>query len=306
MKRLAVWLAAGGLAIMAGGCATFSPPPRVAAEPRTVLPQPFATRGPPVALVLSGGAARGFAHVGVIKVLEENGIRPDLIVGVSAGAIVGAIYASGVPAAALESALAEMRPSLFRDLVLPGLGFLPGELGFVRGEKLRVFVRDRLRHERIEDFPIRFAAVATDMRSGMPVAFNSGDASLAVRASSAVPGVLTPAEFAGRYFGDGQVASPLPVSTARRLGARVVIAVDVIYPPEDSLLSSAFSVVFQAFAISMNRLRDFEAREADLVIAPDIPSTEGQFGFSARGMLIEAGERAAREALPKLKDLLRK
>ena len=294
------------LAVTIAGCATFAPPAPVAHEPRAVPPAAFETDHVPVALVLSGGTARGFAHVGVIKVLEENGIKPDLIVGSSAGSIVGALYSSGLSAAELERALGEMRLSVFRDLVLPGLGYTPGESGFVKGEKLRTFVRDRLRHERIENFPIRFAAVATDMKTGGPVAFNSGDAALAVRASSAVPGVLTLVEIGGRYYGDGEIASPLPVAAARKLGAKLVIAVDVLYPPGDALLSSVFSAVFQAFTISTNRLRDYEAREADLLIVPQIPSTQGQFGFSDREMLIRSGESAARAALPALKKALQR
>ena len=297
---LARILASVVVPLMAASCSTFSPPPQVMHEPRSVPAAPFETSLKPVALVLSGGAARGFAHVGVLRVLEENGIRPDIIVGSSAGSIVGALYASGLSADELAGALSDMRLSDFGDVVVPGLGFLPGEPGFVKGERLRVFVRDRLRHERIEDFPIRFAAVATDMRFGQAVAFNAGDASLAVRASSAVPGVLTPAEIGGRYFGDGDIASPLPVATARELGAKVVIAVDVLYPPGDALVSSVFSVVFQAFTISINRLRDHEARQADVLITPQIPSTDAQYGFAQREMLIRAGESAARAALPQI------
>ena len=285
-------------------CATFAPPPRVAREPASVAPLPLVTSGTPVALVLSGGAARGFAHVGVLQALEEAGIRPDLIVGSSAGSIVGALYASGLSAHEVDAALGEMSLAVFNDIVLPSLGFWPGELGLVKGEKLRVFIRDRLRHELIEDFPIRFAAVATDLSSGRAEAFNSGDASLAVRASSAVPGVITPAEIRGRHFGDGQIASPLPVKVARDLGAKVVIAVDVLYPPRDALLSSAPGVVFQAFTISMNRLRDYELREADIVIQPDIPATQSQFGLSARGWLVETGKAAALKALPQIREKL--
>ena len=288
--------------VVVPSCATFAPPPRVAKEPASVAPLPVATSGTSVALVLSGGAARGFAHVGVLQALEEAGIRPDLIVGSSAGSIVGALYASGLSAQEVDTALGEMSLAVFNDIVLPSLGFWPGELGLVKGEKLRVFIRDRLRH--IEDFPIRFAAVATDLSSGRAEAFNSGDASLAVRASSAVPGVITPAEIRGRYFGDGQIASPLPVKVARDLGAKVVIAVDVLYPPRDALLSSAPGVVFQAFTISMNRLRDYELREADIVIQPDIPATHTQFGLSARGWLVETGKAAALKALPQIREKL--
>lgn len=289
----------------AGGCATFAPSPRVASEPATVSAAPFNSRRLPVALVLSGGGVRGFAHVGVLKIIVQNDITPDLIVGSSAGSIVGALYASGRSASEVDSALAQVSSSLFRDVVIPGFGFLPGELGFVKGERLRVFVRDRLRHERIEDFPIRFAAVVTDLHSGVAQAFNSGDASLVVRASSAVPGVVTPVEVRGRYYGDGQIASPLPVRIARTLGAKIVIAVDVSYPPEDALLSNPLGVVFQAFAISVNRLRDYELREADVVIQPAISPTPGQLGLSARRALVEAGERAARAQLPQIREALR-
>ena len=303
-ERGLVTVAAVLVLLVASGCATFAPPPQVASEPSEVAPAPF-TKSLPMALVLSGGSARGFAHIGVLRVLEENGIRPDLVVGSSAGSIVGALYASGHTAAEVDRALAEMSASVFRDVVLPGLVFLPGELGFIKGEKLRKFIRDRLLHERIEEFPIRFAAAVTDLQSGTVHAFNAGDASLAVRASSAVPGVLTPVGLRGRYYGDGQISSPLPVAIARRLGAKIVIAVDVIYPPQDALLWSAPGVVLQAFTIAMNRLRDYELREADIVIQPSIPPTTAQFGLDSRPGLIEVGETAAREALPRIREILR-
>ena len=289
----------------AAGCATFAPPPHVAHEPAAAPPAALAPTAP-LALVLSGGAARGLAHVGVLKVLELEGIRPDLIVGSSAGSIVGALYASGRSAAEVDQALAEMSPSLLRDLVLPGLGWSPGGLGVVKGERLRIFIRDRLRARDIEDFPIRFAAVATDLQSGEAIAFNQGDASLAVLASSAVPGVLVPPEIRGRYYGDGQIASPLPVGLARALGATRVIAVDVVYPPENAVLNGVPSVLFQAFTIGINRLRDFEAREADVVLRPRLPVTDGQFGLEAREVVVRAGEEAAREALPAIRALLAK
>ena len=253
--------------------------------------------------MLSGGAARGFAHIGVIKVLEENGLKPDIVVGTSAGAIVGALYASGLTATELAAMTRGMGASLFTDFVLPGLGFLPGEMGFVRGEKLQRFVKARLKHPHIQDFPIRFAAVATDLATGEPVAFNSGDAALAVVASSAVPGVITPVRIGRKNFGDGQIASPLPVALARSLGAKVVIAVDVAYPPADAFLYSAFSVLFQAFTISIQQLKKTEAAQANLVIAPVLKSTSGQFSFDDRDHLMAAGEEATRKALPQLREL---
>jgi NTE family protein len=289
-----------------GSCATFAPPPRVEHEPRAVSPLPFTGPNAPVALVLSGGAARGFAHVGVLRVLEENGLKPDLIVGSSAGSIVGALYASGLSAEEVDAALAELSASAFTDFVLPRFAFLPGELGLVKGERLRKFVEKHLPEPLIERFPIRFAAVATDLASGEAHAFHSGDASLAVRASTAVPGILTPVEIGGRRFADGQIASPLPTAIARQLGAHIVIAVDVIYPPQHAVLGSPLGVVFQAFVISTHALKSHEARDADVIIEPAIAHTPSQFGLAARRDLVEAGERAAREALPRIRAKLGK
>lgn len=298
--------AAACLSIMLAGCATFAPPMPVRHEPKVVAPLPFAGKANPVAIVLSGGAARGFAHIGILEVLDREGIRPDLVVGSSAGSIVGALYASGLSAGNINAALGEMAPSTFRDVVLPNLGFFPGEMGVIKGEKFRAFLRDRLPHERIEDFPIRFAAVATDLGTGSVTAFNSGDAAMAVRASAAVPGVMTPVYLSGRHYGDGQIASPVPVMAARQLGASIVIAVDVIYPAADAVLFSVLDVLFQAFTISTNRLREHELRAADVVIAPEIPPTTGQFGLGERERLIQIGREAANAALPRIRAALRR
>ena len=282
-------------------CATFKPPMPTDQPPATVAAQPFANGRIPVALVLSGGSARGFAHVGVIKVFEANGLRPDIIVGSSAGSIVGALYASGLSAVELDSALAQMDRSVFTDFVWPGLGFIPGELGFVRGDKLHHFLDARLKRHHIQNFPIPFAAVATELATGKPVAFNAGDAGLAILASSAVPGVISPVSINRKYYGDGQISSPLPVATARELGAAIVIAVDVVYPPEDAFVYSATGVMFQAFAVSVHRLKEYEKAGADLVIAPVLRKTSGQFTFADRAHLIAAGEQAALQMLPEIR-----
>lgn len=289
------------VALLMSGCATFQPPMRSDHPPAAIAATPFPSGKMPIALVLSGGSARGFAHVGVIKVLEANGLKPDIIVGTSAGSGVGALYASGLTATQLEEAVAQMDSSVFTDFVLPGLGFLPGEMGFVRGEKLHRFIDARLKTHHIEDFPIRFAAVATDLASGKPVAFNSGDAGLAVVASSAIPGIITPVVIDHHYYGDGQIASPLPVAAARDLGAKIVIAVDVVYPPTDAFLYSAVSVLFQAFTVSVYRVKEYEKAGADLVVVPDMQKTSGQLTFNDRDHLIAAGEQAARNALPQIR-----
>ena len=291
--------------IMLEGCATLQPPMPVIDPPTSVAAKPFPLGVKPVALVLSGGSARGFAHIGILKVLEEQGLKPDIIVGTSAGSIVGALYASGLTVSEVESAIAQLDKSVFTDFVMPSLGFLPGEMGFVRGDKLHRFIDARLKQHHIQDFPIRFAAVATDLNTGKPVAFNSGDAGLAVVASCAVPGMIMPVEINRRRYGDGQISSPLPVSIARALGAKVVIAVDVVYPPEDAFLNSTVSVLFQAFTISVYRIKEYEAANADLLIKPDLGKTAGQMTFGDRERLIAAGEAAMREVLPVIKKLFR-
>jgi len=179
------------------GCATFAPPPKVEEEPRTIEYR-SGPEGANVALVLSGGGFRGFAHVGVIKVLEEHGIRPDLIIGSSVGALFGALYAAGLDAGQVEEVARRMDFSLFRDFVLPGLVFTPGELGFIRGEKLLRFIEGNIPRRLMQDFPVRFGAVVTDLKSGAPRTFNAGSAAKAVVASSAIPGVLMPAHIGGR------------------------------------------------------------------------------------------------------------
>ena len=282
-------------------CFTAPPPVNEEMEPffQPLAPLP----GAGVALVLSGGSARGFAHAGVLKALEANGLRPDLIVGSSAGSVVGVLYASGLNAAELESALGRLDASVFSEIAMPGLPFLPSPLGIVRSEGLRRFIDREARAHRMEDFPIRFAAVATDLLTGQPQIFNAGDAGRAVSASSAVPGIITPLLIRGRLYGDGQLSSPLPVAAARALGARIVIAVDVVYPPDHAHLTSAMGVLFQAFVISAHRLKQWEIAAADSVIAPDLGRTTGQWSFGDRERLIAAGEAATLKALDRLRPL---
>ena len=283
-------------AVLVSACTIVSPPPTSEAIPRFVAPAAVDS-GRGVALVLSGGSARGFAHVGVIKVLEANGLRPSLVVGSSAGSLVGALYASGLGVQELERAAASLDYGVLGDWIVPGSGLFRHEPGLLRGNGLSDFVRQWSRHARIEDFPIRFAAIATDLRSGAVAVLNAGDAGIAVLASCAVPGLIAPVQIHGRLLGDGQISSPLPVAAARALGAERVIAVDVVYPPADAELMGVVDVLFQAGIVAANRLKEMEAPGADLLIKPRIPPTTGQYSFGEREQLIAAGEAAAYEAL---------
>lgn len=260
---------------------------------------------PRVALVLSGGSARGFAHVGVIRVLQAQGVEPDIVVGSSAGAIVAVAWASGLNALQLTEATRALEMSTFADFTLPDLGLpvLGGERGWVRGERLRRWIDQVTGGRPLEALPRRVAVVATDLQSGRPVAFTHGSAGLAVQASAAVPGVFVPPLIGGRHYVDGQVSSPVPVTLARSLGADVVIAVDATFPPEHAEIAHTVGVLFQAFTIATQRVKMHELAQADLVITPQI-RTASQLGLADREWLMRAGEDAAQVALPGLRRLL--
>lgn len=305
-RRTAVALGSlGVLGALSAGCAALRPTmPPVLHNP---APAPLARRTPSqgFALALSAGSARGFAHIGVLKALEQARLVPDFIIGASAGAIVGALYASGQGVARVEAL------SALADGVLMGepdwLGVIRRRsLGLMAGNALHAFINEHIGNRMIEDMPVPLAIVATDLASGAPVAFTRGDAGHAVHASAAIPGAFEPVDIAGRLYADGSMSSPVPVDLARSLGARTVVAVDVIYPPEESgTPRSALDVMFQSFLVQTWRLKLAEVARADLAIHPDIPPTRGQYGFGDRAMLIAAGESAMRKALPELRRLLR-
>lgn len=288
------------------GCATSmadasNPSDDAIVDPGFVAPPDGTQRR--TALVLSGGAARGFAHIGVLRVLEREGLRPDLVVGSSAGAgaIVGAMYASGMTAGEVERAAAKLDWTVLFDFdpvraVLGGLG-----LGLVPGARLERFLRQHLAVP-IERLPLAFAAVAADMESGEVVPLNSGDAARAVRASCAVPGIYAPVRARGRLLADGQVVSPLPVLTARRLGAVRVLAIDVVYPPQHSAMSNPVSMLFQSLIVSGWRQVLAERALADLVVTPQI-RTSSQLGLGSRDWLIGAGEDAAQSRVVEIRRL---
>lgn len=295
---------AGVAAPWLGGCATTSldrasPVANLPEEPSFLAPGMGTQYG--CALVLSGGGARGFAHLGVLRILEREGLRPDLVVGSSAGAIVGALWASGMKVAEIERASDQLDWSVLFDFdpvraVLGGIG-----LGLVRGDRLEQFLRQYL-VKPIESFPMPFAAVATDMETAETVALNRGDAAKAVRASCAIPALYEPVRAHGRLLADGQISSPLPVPAARQLGAVNILAVDVIYPPQHSQITNPMSMLFQSLIVSGWRHLLVERAQANLVIAPQIRSS-GQLGLGSRDWIIKAGEKAAMERVVEIAQL---
>ncbi|MBI2314145.1 MAG: patatin-like phospholipase family protein [Betaproteobacteria bacterium] len=288
---------AGLLALVLCGCASV---PLI--YPEVVPPDSVPLRAlqldrPVVALVLGGGGSRGFAHVGAIKTLEAHGIFPDVVVGTSAGSFVGALYAGGYSGRALENIAFGLNEQDLRDVVFP-------DRGFVKGERLQDFVNQYLANRSIEELDRRFAAVATELRSGELTAFNRGNTGMAVRASSSIPGIFQPVQINGREYVDGGLVSPVPVKVARAMGADVVIAVDVSRKPEDSLeLADTADILLQSIYIMGNTASVYEILEADVVIRPPV-SEVGTLDFTKKTRAMEAGARAALDAVARILQVL--
>ena len=245
---------------------------------------------PRLALVLGSGGARGFAHIGALKVLDENGIRPDLVVGASVGSIVGALYASGMSAAQIEKLAYSLG---FLDLFDFNMVLKEPATGRRTQELVSAHVGGRM----IEQLPIAFAAAATRERDGALVIFNRGDTGIAVRASGASPEQFEPVRISGERYIDGDEASPVPIRAARSLGARVVIAVDVSAFVEDTPRGVPAAWV----AKDARRAKQVatEAPEADVLIHPNIGYYAGH-NEEYRHRVIDAAERATRARLPEL------
>jgi NTE family protein len=285
---------------LVGGCATrvADLPPASSAPTANPLPAISAKRPPRVGLALGGGAARGFAHVGVIQVLEEAGIRVDLVAGTSAGSLVAALYASGRNGSQLQQVAETMEEATFADWMLPLFN-----RGVLRGEALARYVNQQVGQRLIEGLPLPLGIVATDLRNGQGMLFQRGDVGTAVRASSAVPSVFQPVAIAGREYVDGGLVSPVPVRFARQMGAELVIAVDISSAPEGNPASDTLQILLQTFAIMGKSINTWELREADVVVRPALTGI-GSADFAARRRAIEAGRSAMRQALPMLKTAL--
>ncbi len=280
-------LLAAALALLAA-CAS---PPSVT-TPTTAAPPPR----PKIGLALGGGAARGFAHIGVIKMLEAQGIVPDYIVGTSAGAVVGSLYASGHDAFAMQKIAQQLDEKIFADWTLGGRGFL-------KGEALQDFINQRMNMRPLEKLNKPFAAVATDLNTGERVVFRTGDTGLAVRASAAVPGIFQPTQFRGKTYVDGGLSSPIPVQAAREMGADFVIAVDISARPEGQPIDSLTAIIWQTTTIMGAVIGANELKGADIVIRPRLPYVKS-WDFTARNEAMMEGERAALAALPAIRQKL--
>ncbi len=270
-----------------------------AAPPGSVLPEPppvvvkAPLRLPRIGLALGGGAARGFAHIGVIQVLEEAGIRPDLVVGTSAGSLVAAMYASGKTGVEMAALAQSMDEGSITDWSFPARGF-------IRGEALARYVREQTGGRTIEQMKLPLGIVATDLDSGTGILFQRGDTGAAVRASSAVPAVFQPVRIGNREYVDGGLVSPVPVRYARQMGAEMVIAIDISAAPDGNATGDVMKMLLQTFAIMGRSINQFELREADVVLRPLLVGVSSA-DFAARSKAIQAGREVATRLLPELK-----
>ena len=279
-------------------CTTVKPPEVVTPAETPQVPAP--KKVPKLGLALGGGAARGFAHIGVIQVLEENGIKPDMVVGTSAGSVVAAFYASGKTGAQLQWLADSMDETQLTDWSVPFLS-----RGMLRGDALGRYVNTQLNGLRIEDVKMPLGIVATDLQTGDGILFQRGDISLAVRASSAVPSVFEPVRIGNKDYVDGGLVSPVPVRYARQMGAEIVIAVDISSRPEDAKTNDILKVLLQTFSIMGKSISQLEMAQAEVVVRPVMPDV-GSTEFAARKKSIEAGRAAMKLALPALKAALAK
>ncbi len=289
--RLQNWLVLMILFALAACTTAPQKPP----EPPPTTPQPAIKRPPKIGLALGGGAARGFAHVGVITALEEAGIKVDLVVGTSAGSLVGAIYASGKTAVQLQEVAMKMEEAEITDWTLPFFN-----RGILRGDALSAYVNRQVNNKLIEILPLQLGVVATDLRSGQGVLFQRGDTGLAVRASSAVPAVFSPVKIGDREYVDGGLVAPVPVRYAKQMGADLIIAVDISAVPEGNAADGTLAVLLQTFAIMGKSINSYELRGADVVVRPDLTGVKsGDFADKRRS--IDAGKLAMQRLMPQLK-----
>ncbi len=269
------------------------PPPGVQPPP-VVQPPPKPAK---IALVLGAGSSKGFAHVGVLKILESNKIPIHMIVGTSAGSVVGSLYAYGMDAFSLQ----KLSFSVQKDDIVDVL-YLPSN-GFIKGEKLEEFINKTVNYTPMEKLKIPFYAVATDLENGQEMIFGKGNTGTAVRASCSIPGIFRAVRISDRIYVDGGVVSPVAVEAARRLGADVVIAVDISSTIDRTQPEGTIDTILQSINIMYSKLGSIQVCKADVIIKPKVAYI-GSADFSKRHEAILEGEKAAIEALPQITQII--
>jgi Predicted esterase of the alpha-beta hydrolase superfamily len=232
----------------------------MACAPKAIPPPPKPAN---IAVVLGAGAVKGFAHIGVLKILESQKIPIHMVVGTSVGSLVGSLYAYGYDAYNLQMIAYALERYDLIDITLP-------DNGFVKGEKLENFINSKVKYTPIEKFRIPFHAVATNIQTGEEMVFGTGNAGMAVRASCSIPGIFKPARISGKTYADGGIVSPLAVDVARRYGADVVIAVDISTGPVATIPQGTVETILQSVDIMYAKIAALQIPRADVVIKPSV------------------------------------
>jgi len=291
--------------LAAAGCAAAPvvpppPPPPVVvvppAPPRLPEPPPM----PRIALALGGGAARGFAHIGVIRILEAEKIPIDLVVGTSVGSLIGALYAQKRDVFDLEWTAFALTQD---DLIDTGVMNAIVGMGLAKGERLEKFVESKVTVKTIEALQIPFAAVATDLNWGDKVVIDKGSVARAVHASSAIPGLFEPVAHQGKILVDGGVVENIPIATARERGADLVIAVDISGGVGNANIRNLVDVLVQANNIMFARNSENSKRGADVLVTPDVRGV-AMLDFTQKKRCMQAGMDAARAAIPRIREAI--
>ena len=266
------------------------------APPAAPEPAASTTPMPPIriGIALGGGAAKGFAHIGVIKMLEANGFAPAVVAGTSAGSVVGALYAGGMNAFELQEKAVALDEAKIRDLQL-------SSGGLVLGQKLEDYVNEQVHRKPLEQLAKPFVAVATRLEDGERTVFARGNTGQAVRASSSIPGVFQPVTIGKFHYVDGGIVSPVPVDAARQLGADVVVAVDISNKARGQSPANMLGALGQSIAIMGQKLGQAELARADVIVRPQVLDM-GPVDFNQRASAIMEGEKAALAMMPQLRE----
>jgi NTE family protein len=256
------------------------------------------SRAAKIAVVLGAGASKGFAHIGVLKVLESHKVPVHIVVGTSVGSFVGSLYAYGYSPYELQTIALGIQKNDIADYIIP-------DNGFIKGEKLENFVNLRVKYTPMEKFKIPFYAVATNIQNGEEMIFGRGNPGKAVRASCSLPGIFNPVLIGDKYYVDGGVVNPLAADVARRFGADVVIAVDISSSVETAPPKATVDTIMQAVDIMYNKMASLNLKHSDIVIRPKVGHI-GSSDFSKRHEAIMEGEKAATEAMPAINQIMEK
>jgi NTE family protein len=253
-------------------------------------------RKPKIGLALGSGGARGFAHIGVLKVFDAHGIEVDLLAGSSMGSLIAALYANGIEPRMMEKLALNLKRKHWLDVTVPNLGF-------VAGEKIKELIRLLTHGKNIEQLGKELAVVATDIETGERVVFRHGPVDRAVRASISIPGIFVPEKIDGRMLVDGGVIDRVPITVAREMGADIVIAVDVAQFDSKMKVSSIFDVIAQTIDVMEREILRHRILSADLVIRPNV-GHYSSIAYSGIEEIIAEGERTALEHVERVMELI--